>query len=163
MAAGDAQRVWFPEMVQTLRSEWHHGISFEATIELRDGLDGCSNEFDPSGTSVHRSLNVRLVGMLVKAASPMSAFVQCSCRAYDSASPTPSMSRRLKRVGRCTGSRTDSTFLAKVRGFHLPRCLTAVIHKCDKPTIRPRDRVCRVWYWKSKSMVRAGRRESAHI
>jgi hypothetical protein len=39
MAAGDAQRVWFPEMVETLRSEWHHGMSFEATIELRDGLD----------------------------------------------------------------------------------------------------------------------------
>jgi len=26
-------------MVETLRSEWHHGMSFEATIELRDGLD----------------------------------------------------------------------------------------------------------------------------
>jgi len=39
MAAGDAQRVWFPEMVETLRSEWHHGMSFEATVELRDELD----------------------------------------------------------------------------------------------------------------------------
>jgi len=39
MAAGDAQRVWFPEMIDALRSEWHHGMSFEATIELRDGLD----------------------------------------------------------------------------------------------------------------------------
>jgi hypothetical protein len=39
MAAGDAQRVWFPEMVETLPSEWHHEMSFEATIELRDGLD----------------------------------------------------------------------------------------------------------------------------
>jgi hypothetical protein len=39
MAAGDAQRVWFPELVDTLRSEWHQGMSFEATIELRDELD----------------------------------------------------------------------------------------------------------------------------
>jgi hypothetical protein len=39
MPAGDAQRVWFPEMVETLRSEWHDGMSFEATIGLRDGLD----------------------------------------------------------------------------------------------------------------------------
>jgi hypothetical protein len=39
MAAGDAQRVWFPEMIETLRSEWHHGMSFEATIKLRDELD----------------------------------------------------------------------------------------------------------------------------
>ena len=39
MPAGDAQRVWFPEMVETLRFEWRHGMSFEAIIELRDGLD----------------------------------------------------------------------------------------------------------------------------
>ena len=39
MASGDAQRVWFPEMIEALRSEWHHGMSFEATVELRDELD----------------------------------------------------------------------------------------------------------------------------
>jgi len=26
-------------MVETLRSQWHHGMSFEATVELRDELD----------------------------------------------------------------------------------------------------------------------------
>jgi hypothetical protein len=74
----------------------------------------CSNEFDPSGTFGPRSLNVRSVGMLVKAHSLMSAFVQCSCRSYDSISSAPSRPRRLKSVGRCTGSRTNSTFLAKL-------------------------------------------------
>jgi hypothetical protein len=39
MAAGDAQRVWFAVMVETLRSKWHYGMSFEATIELRNELD----------------------------------------------------------------------------------------------------------------------------
>jgi len=39
MAAGDAQRVWFPEMIERLRSQWHQGISFDAIIELRDNLD----------------------------------------------------------------------------------------------------------------------------
>ena len=39
MASGDAQRVWFPEMVETLRSQWHQGMSSETTIELRDELD----------------------------------------------------------------------------------------------------------------------------
>ena len=39
MAAGDAQRVWFPEMIERLRSQWHHDISFDALIELRDDLD----------------------------------------------------------------------------------------------------------------------------
>ena len=39
MAAGDAQRVWFEEMVDTLRSKWHREMSFEELIRLRDELD----------------------------------------------------------------------------------------------------------------------------
>ena len=39
MAAGDAQRVWFPEMVQRLRSQWHQGMPLDALVELRDDLD----------------------------------------------------------------------------------------------------------------------------
>lgn len=39
MAAGDAQKVWFPEMIERLRSQWHPGISFDAIVELRDDLD----------------------------------------------------------------------------------------------------------------------------
>jgi hypothetical protein len=39
MAAGDAQRVWFPEMIERLRSKWHPGMSFDAIVELRDDLD----------------------------------------------------------------------------------------------------------------------------
>jgi hypothetical protein len=39
MAAGDAQRVWFPEMIERLRAQWHQGMSCDGLIELRDGLD----------------------------------------------------------------------------------------------------------------------------
>jgi hypothetical protein len=39
MAAGDAQRVWFPEMIQQLRSQWHPGMPFEKIVELCDDLD----------------------------------------------------------------------------------------------------------------------------
>jgi len=39
MAAGDSQRVWFPEMLARLRCEWNSGMSFPALIELRDRLD----------------------------------------------------------------------------------------------------------------------------
>jgi hypothetical protein len=39
MAAGNAQRVWFPEMIERLRAQWHHGISCDTLIELRDELD----------------------------------------------------------------------------------------------------------------------------
>ena len=39
MPAGDAQRVWFPEMVAWLRSQWHEGLAINALIALRDDLD----------------------------------------------------------------------------------------------------------------------------
>lgn len=39
MPAGDAQRVWFPEMVELLRSGWRDRMDFPAIIELRDMLD----------------------------------------------------------------------------------------------------------------------------
>ena len=44
MAAGDAHRVWFPEMVEHLRLRWRDGLSMEALLGLRDELDdmlGC--------------------------------------------------------------------------------------------------------------------------
>ena len=39
MAAGDAQRVWFPEMIERLGSQWHQDMSFDAIVKLRDELD----------------------------------------------------------------------------------------------------------------------------
>jgi hypothetical protein len=39
MASGDAQRVWFQEMIERLRSQWHRGMSFDAIVELRNELD----------------------------------------------------------------------------------------------------------------------------
>ena len=39
MAAGDPQRVWFPEMLARLRCEWNSQMSFPALIEVRNRLD----------------------------------------------------------------------------------------------------------------------------
>jgi len=39
MAAGDAQRVWFREMIERLRDQWHPDMQFEEMILLRDDLD----------------------------------------------------------------------------------------------------------------------------
>jgi len=39
MAAGDPQRVWFPEMIEWLRAQWHQSMSCDALIKLRDELD----------------------------------------------------------------------------------------------------------------------------
>jgi len=39
MPKGDAQRVWFPEMLARLRSQWRETMSFAALVDLRDSLD----------------------------------------------------------------------------------------------------------------------------
>jgi len=39
VAAGDAHRVWFPEMVEHLRLHWRDDLSMEALLGLRDELD----------------------------------------------------------------------------------------------------------------------------
>jgi hypothetical protein len=39
VAAGDAHRVWFPEMVEHLRLHWRDDLSMAALLELRDELD----------------------------------------------------------------------------------------------------------------------------
>jgi hypothetical protein len=39
MAAGDASRVWFPELVEILRRDWRRSLSMEELIQLRDRLD----------------------------------------------------------------------------------------------------------------------------
>ena len=40
MAAGDGNRVWFPEMIETLRSRWNAAMPFPVLIELSNILDG---------------------------------------------------------------------------------------------------------------------------
>jgi hypothetical protein len=39
MASGDAQRTWFPEMIEMLRKEWRSSLTLEELIKLRDSLD----------------------------------------------------------------------------------------------------------------------------
>ncbi len=38
-AAVEAQKVWFPPVVERLRCQWREGMSFEALVALRDDLD----------------------------------------------------------------------------------------------------------------------------
>jgi hypothetical protein len=39
MPAGDAQRTWFPAMIDILREEWSTSLSWQEVIRLRDRLD----------------------------------------------------------------------------------------------------------------------------
>ena len=49
MAAGDGNRVWFPEMIETLRSRWNAAMPFPGLIELCDILDGMFQGRRPRG------------------------------------------------------------------------------------------------------------------
>ncbi len=48
MAAGDASRTWFSEMVETLRQEWKSEMSWEQVFTLRDRLDAMLQEIRQS-------------------------------------------------------------------------------------------------------------------
>ncbi len=39
MASGDAQKVWFAEMIETLRKAWYPAMPVEALLCLRDRLE----------------------------------------------------------------------------------------------------------------------------
>jgi hypothetical protein len=49
MAAGDGNRVWFPEMIEMLRSQWNAGMPFPALIELCNILDKMFQRRRPRG------------------------------------------------------------------------------------------------------------------
>ena len=39
MPSGDAQRTWFPEMIDMLHDDWSNALSWEEIVQLRDRLD----------------------------------------------------------------------------------------------------------------------------
>jgi hypothetical protein len=136
MAPGDAQRVWFPEMVETLRSQWHHGISFEATIELRDGLDAMLQQIRSDRhirTPVFRCPHCGHVG---EGAQPHVSVRAMLLSLVRFGIADAEQIKTLESVGRCTGSRINWIFLGKVKDSHLPKRPDAAIHKSDKPTTR---------------------------
>jgi hypothetical protein len=49
MAAGDGNRVWFPEMIENLRSRWNLAMPFPDLVELCNILDGMLERRRPSG------------------------------------------------------------------------------------------------------------------
>jgi hypothetical protein len=55
MAQGDAQRVWFPEMIERLRATWLEGMSFDDLIALRDEQDEMLQRIRQEG-DIHSSI-----------------------------------------------------------------------------------------------------------
>ena len=53
MASGDAQKVWFAEMIETLRKAWYPAMPVEALLCLRDRLE-------QSLETIRRERNIQL-------------------------------------------------------------------------------------------------------
>ena len=77
MAAGDAQRVWFPEMIERLRSQWHQDMSLDAIVELRDELDAMLQRIRSERRIRSASFSSVLgAGTLARARTRMSVFAR---------------------------------------------------------------------------------------
>jgi hypothetical protein len=63
MATGDGNRVWFPEMIEILRSHWSVGMSFSALIDLCDIVDEMFQRRRPRGEILHRVRSVPDAGV----------------------------------------------------------------------------------------------------
>jgi hypothetical protein len=70
MAAGDAQRVWFQEMVERLRDQWHTDMPFDAIISLRDDLDAMLQRIRSEGNIGSPVIRCRDCGYAGPAAAP---------------------------------------------------------------------------------------------
>jgi hypothetical protein len=90
MAAGDGNRVWFPEMIETLRARWNTTMPFPDLIELCTILDGMFQRRGPEVESCLRVLAVRNAAesWVPKVSNDTaSASEQLFCRWADSVSP----------------------------------------------------------------------------
>jgi hypothetical protein len=54
MATDDGNRVWFPEMIETLRSRWNLGMAFPGLIELCGVLNGLFQRRRPTAPILPR-------------------------------------------------------------------------------------------------------------
>jgi len=70
MAAGDPQRVWFPEMLARLRCEWTSQMSFPALIELRNKLDAMLQQIRSGRRFVSPVLHCPKCGITGPSAEP---------------------------------------------------------------------------------------------
>jgi len=65
VAAGDGNRVWFPEMIETLRSRWNTAMPFPVLIELCNILDGMFQRRRPRGPFLPQGSRCPACGRIV--------------------------------------------------------------------------------------------------
>lgn len=69
LPAGDGNRVWFPEMIEMLRSQWNESMAFQRLIELCAILDGMFQQRRPIGLSLPPGSRCPKCGRIVRSES----------------------------------------------------------------------------------------------
>src|SRR5688572_1725391 len=110
MAAGDGNRVWFPEMIETLRSGWSVGMPFPVLIELCSILDGMFQSRRPRGRRLPPGCRCPKCGRIVGSESQQRHRISVratilSLRRFGIASPEATKRSEERRVGKECRSR----------------------------------------------------------
>ena len=70
MPSGDGNRIWFPEMIEMLRSQWNASMAFPGFVELCERLDGALQQRRPIiGPSLPPGSRCPKCGRIVKSSS----------------------------------------------------------------------------------------------
>ena len=69
LPAGDGDRVWFPEMIELLRSQWNESMTFPRLIELCASIDGMFQQRRPTDPSLPPSSRCPKCGRIVTSES----------------------------------------------------------------------------------------------
>ena len=97
LPAGDAHRVWFPEMVATLRSAWDEAMPLPELVGLCDDLNGMLQQIRHERQILPPVIHCRSCGRTGRAAEPrvsVRAVILAAAR-FGPASPT--IAKRLER------------------------------------------------------------------
>ena len=70
MAADDAQRIWFPEMIGQLRARWREDMPVDNLVELRDQLDAMLQQVRTERRLVSPTVRCRRCGRVGEGAAP---------------------------------------------------------------------------------------------
>jgi hypothetical protein len=115
VAAGDAHRIWFPEMVEHLRLRWRDDLSMEALLGLRKELDDMLASIRSTGHISNPVFKCPACGHIGRGADPTSVSAPRYWHWLASGWPGENRHERLRRPGPLTERRRDLTCMATPR------------------------------------------------
>src|SRR5438477_134434 len=108
LPAGDAQRVWFPEMLAKLRSDWDQAMPLARLTRLRDDLDRMLREIRHEREILPPVIHCRNCGRIGRAAEPRVGVRAVILAAGRFGLSAPTIAKKLEKEWAKCRFRTDS-------------------------------------------------------